>query len=383
MRILLATALPHFPQGVGGSQSSTHQLANMFLASGHTVAVACGLWRGGFTPVRSRLNMLVRRSPLSREKWGDYTVFRTASVASNAGRICREFEPDVVLVQALDPVLIGAAFLEQGVRTILYIRDVEEKSLGGDPRSLKGAGFVANSNFTAGWLRENFGLSSRVIPPYVEPALYRVSSTRENVTFINPSPVKGLALALAIADQLPQIRFQFVESWALPRAERKALLEEIARRKNITFRPRRMDMRAVYRRAKIVLVPSQWKEAWGRVVSEAHVSGIPVVAANIGGLPESTGPGGVLLDPSAPAADWAAEIKRLWTDEEHYQQTSQAALHYSQRAELDLAHQSLLWKEIVSQPLTAKSARRAVSRAAPDHPRAAHRRRFENRDQTY
>jgi glycosyltransferase involved in cell wall biosynthesis len=142
-------------------------------------------------------------------------------------------------------------------------------------------------------------------------------------------------------------------------------------------------MRAVYRRAKIVLVPSQWKEAWGRIVSEAHLSGIPVVASNIGGLPESTGPGGVLLDPSTPAADWAAEIKRLWTDKEHYQRLSQAALDYSQRVELDLTHQSLLWREIVSKSLPAKTARKDVSRAAPDHPRAAPGRRFENRGQTY
>jgi hypothetical protein len=30
MRILLATALPYFPQGLDGSQLSTHLLANMF-----------------------------------------------------------------------------------------------------------------------------------------------------------------------------------------------------------------------------------------------------------------------------------------------------------------------------------------------------------------
>ncbi len=65
-------------------------------------------------------------------------------------------------------------------------------------------------------------------------------------------------------------------------------------------------MKQVYRSAKLILMPSMWEEAWGRVATEAQFSGIPVIASNRGGLPESVGPGGVLLDPDGPLEPWVA-----------------------------------------------------------------------------
>lgn len=38
---------------------------------------------------------------------------------------------------------------------------------------------------------------------------------------------------------------------------------------------------------KVLLVPSLWFEAWGIVVIEAHLRGIPVVSSNAGALPEA------------------------------------------------------------------------------------------------
>ena len=39
----------------------------------------------------------------------------------------------------------------------------------------------------------------------------------------------------------------------------------------------RGDMRSVYAKCRILLAPSVWEEAYGRVVTEAQISGIPVV----------------------------------------------------------------------------------------------------------
>ena len=94
-------------------------------------------------------------------------------------------------------------------------------------------------------------------------------------------------------------------------------------------------MKAIYRRAKIVLVPSKWEEAWGRVVTEAQYSGIPIVASNRGGLPESVGPGGVLLDPDGPVDAWVEVLRRLWHDEAYYSDLSAHALAHSARPEID------------------------------------------------
>jgi glycosyltransferase involved in cell wall biosynthesis len=71
-------------------------------------------------------------------------------------------------------------------------------------------------------------------------------------------------------------------------------------------------MRRIYQSARIVLVPSILNEAWARVVTEAQISGIPILASDRGGLPESVGPGGILVDPDADISDWEKALSRLW-----------------------------------------------------------------------
>jgi len=48
-------------------------------------------------------------------------------------------------------------------------------------------------------------------------------------------------------------------------------------------------MRAAYGRSRLLLAPSRWVESWGRVASEAQISGLPVIATKSGGLPEAVG----------------------------------------------------------------------------------------------
>jgi glycosyltransferase involved in cell wall biosynthesis len=95
-------------------------------------------------------------------------------------------------------------------------------------------------------------------------------------------------------------------------------------------------MRAIYRQTRILLVPSQWEaETWGRVVTEAQFSGIPVVASARGGLPEAVGPGGLVLGHDEPATVWAGAIGDLWSNADRYRQFSEAALKHSARPAVD------------------------------------------------
>ena len=46
-------------------------------------------------------------------------------------------------------------------------------------------------------------------------------------------------------------------------------------------------MEAAWQNIKVLLVPSLWFEAWGIVVVEAHLRGIPVISSDAGALSES------------------------------------------------------------------------------------------------
>jgi glycosyltransferase involved in cell wall biosynthesis len=104
-------------------------------------------------------------------------------------------------------------------------------------------------------------------------------------------------------------------------------------------------MTKIYGECKILLVPSVWEEAYGRVVTEAQISGIPVVASDRGGLPEAVGPGGILIGLDRPIDDWGAVVRKLWSDKECYAQLSVAAMAHAERPENRLSQKLALWEQ--------------------------------------
>jgi glycosyltransferase involved in cell wall biosynthesis len=70
-------------------------------------------------------------------------------------------------------------------------------------------------------------------------------------------------------------------------------------------------------RARALLLPSNWYEGQPRVVLEAYAAGVPVLASDVGGLPEvvEDGRSGFLLPPTDPEA-WTAAMQKLISDPE-------------------------------------------------------------------
>lgn len=259
-----------------------------------------------------------------RQPWGDLGSIPRADIAvvQNGGM--------VALAKALDRV---------GVKSVAYLHGLEFLDWAAefeDDRGLPFRGYIANSDFTARRFRQKWGIDATVIPPLIRPELYRTERIERHVTFINPVPVKGVDLAIQVARLCPEIPFCFVRGWPLrPRALMR-LKSAVRKLPNVSLRGSVADMRCIYRTTRLLLVPSQWEaETWGRVASEAQVSGIPVIASDRGGLPESVGPGGFILGHQRPAQEWADVLRRVWHDQSLYRQKSRAALAHAGRANLD------------------------------------------------
>jgi glycosyltransferase involved in cell wall biosynthesis len=212
---------------------------------------------------------------------------------------------------------------------------------------------LANSRFTAERARRELSVEAHVLPPLVRPDVYRVSGPGDRVVFVNPHPDKGVEIAFALAERRPDIPFLFVESWPLREDVRQAQLARAACLPNVEWSEQVGDMRSVYARARILLVPSLWEEAWGRIATEAQVSGIPVLASARGGLPESVGPGGLLVDPEASLDEWAGALSRMWDDRATYARLSKAALEHARRPEIQPAAVVMPFRQLVARHAAA------------------------------
>ncbi|MGD0829308.1 MAG: glycosyltransferase [Terracidiphilus sp.] len=330
MRVLFATSYPYLPQAFSGAKISTHALAVALRQRDFQVGVLGGLRSGDWSWFRNRVISKLRgRDVLTRNKFCGYPVFRGWGTAGIPEAV-NKFKPDIVLLQTCPLRAYADLFIGLGLPVIICLRDAT--FWGGNLIEHPSLRYIANSGFIAGKLRNVYGIESEVIAPLVLPDQCQISTTRESVLFVNPVEDKGVEIALSLAEARPDIPFEFVECWERSAALRRS--ERVLRSKNIHWHKPRLNAAAIYRRAKLLLMPSQWEEAWGRCATEAHLNGIPVLASRIGGLPESVGSGGILVDPKAPIEDWLAALSKMWDDKQQYDALSQEALKYSRRPQI-------------------------------------------------
>ena len=82
---------------------------------------------------------------------------------------------------------------------------------------------------------------------------------------------------------MPAIPFAAVPTWGTKSKDRAAL----AQLSNVKLLDPSPNIDDIFARTKVLLVPSLWGEAFGQIVVEAMLRGIPVLASNAGGLPEA------------------------------------------------------------------------------------------------
>jgi glycosyltransferase involved in cell wall biosynthesis len=142
---------------------------------------------------------------------------------------------------------------------------------------------VANSRFMATALRREFNVKNVavILPEIDHDALAskviatRAERTDRGVVFVGDGRLKGADIALEVARAMPETPFFFFV--------RKPLGDVPS---NVTLMPW-SSPDVVYAHARVVMVPSRWHEAYGRVVAEALGLGIPTVISDRAGLLEA------------------------------------------------------------------------------------------------
>lgn len=287
--------------------------------------------------LRNRLARIVKpRERFPVDHGLGYPVYRGWENEDGAQEVLARFQPDVVIAQSARPAPLLRSF-GNTVPRMAYFHEVLHLADLAALNAMGGIGLMANSDFTARKMAELDGVVPPVIVPLIDRNLYVAPRKPQNVLFVNTNPRKGLEIAFLLAETRPDVHFDFVKSWILTAQEKSEIADRAAKAGNITLHPPTNDMRPLYSRTRVLLAPSQLDEAWGRVATEAHINGIPVLASDRGGFAESVGPGGLLVPSDAPLADWAAAFSTLWDDPASYANYVDKALAYSKRPEIDPA----------------------------------------------
>lgn len=354
MKILFVSKYAYLPELLGGVERSTDMLATAMQRQGATVRVHAavsyrtpGRYRWIPEAIWRRLMGEARTPPVLG--YHGYGVARSLHPHLTLADHVRRFKPDHVILTGGD----RAAFLPvlDGMNTKItaYVRDLGLLQTKEQIDAFKSASLISNSSYTANHLKEIGGRDSMILPPTLDWRDYAVDDCKpEAVLFINPKPEKGLEIVLRAAAALPDIPFLMVEGWTLPPKEREALHARLTKLPNVTLLPNQSDMRDVYRRAKILLAPSGtdpnylFVETWGRVATEAQASGIPVIATDRGGLPDSVGPGGILIAPDATQEVWNDTIQKVWTNAALMTELSDKAIKHARGDLLDPDHHATL-----------------------------------------
>jgi glycosyltransferase involved in cell wall biosynthesis len=356
-KLLFVTDACFYPDNSGGAQRSSLYLFKSLRDRGWQVELVCS------ANLRSESVQQAWRYAWSHQQlpWQlpNLAVVKDESLGYPCWRLLRRFhktieqrlrwlndrlwqyQPDVVIGHTSPdcPLLNYAA--QQGYPSFFFLRSLYNFDRGIDiPPQLQ---VIANAPFTAERVQQ---LTQRqqvgMVLPFVNVNDYRVENRdRRYITFINPIPQKGVEIAIEVARRMPQAQFLFVKGkWTgFSDARLQSYLQTIADLDNITVWEHQTDMRRVYGVTDLLLVPSQFEEAFGRVIIEAQVNQIPVVAAKVGGIAYSLGKGGLLVDPKDDVQAYVEALQFLRQDPTAYAALAEQAFQNSQRSEFNPDYQ--------------------------------------------
>lgn len=240
------------------------------------------------------------------------------------------FRPDVLLTYGGHPA--GLELMRRarrrGIAVVFHLHNFAYS----DMSAFRDAsGVLVPSEYARKNYARTIGVKATAIPyPLHMDRILATNREPKYVTFVNPQAAKGASVFARIALELqarrPEIPLLVVEG----RGGTQGLATyglDLSGLTNLSRMANTPDPRDFYRVSRVVLVPSLWRETFGRVAAEAMANGIPVLASDRGALPETLrdagfvihipykyGPDGKVIPDSRAVAPWIKILEKLWDE---------------------------------------------------------------------
>lgn len=238
-------------------------------------------------------------------------------------------EPDIIITQLGWCDIALKIANDKGINTILLMLVVSGENLdfsvGAD---LSPTEIVVPSEFAQRRVQEIWQRDATIVYPPIDFDYYNAPSNEPNsITMINPVKKKGGNIFKELTKRFPDQQFLAKRGWMHSREDGLSwqkqpfrILEESLEinsalpkatqfeESSNTIVVREGDIRDIYARTKLLLVPSQWEDTFPRVVIEAMWNRIPVIASKRGGLPEACGDAGWLVEDYSDVDAWEHKV---------------------------------------------------------------------------
>lgn len=176
---------------------------------------------------------------------------------------------------------------------------------------------ICISNYIKNSLPNKLKDKSFVVYPIIKKDKYLNNKYNpSSILFVNPRKIKGIEIIFCLARKLSNETFKVYEIWGnIPRK----YLDIMKDFTNIYIMKKTNDIKQLYKDTKLLLVPSQCPEGFGRVIVEANINSIPAVCSNVGGINEATGPNQILIDDYTNADVWYQSVREILSNKEKYE----------------------------------------------------------------
>ncbi len=168
---------------------------------------------------------------------------------------------------------------------------------------------VANSQYIALALEKQSQVKTKIVFPFTDTiGKTRTELSQANyITMIGSGDVKGISTFLSIAKLMPNEQFRVIG--------RNLEKKQIA---NVLYHPFFDDTAELYSTTKMLLVPSIWQEAFGKVSLEAASHAIPVIVSSRGGLPETVCSDELIVENYLCVETWKKRVEEIQLNSERW-----------------------------------------------------------------
>ncbi|MDA1352976.1 MAG: glycosyltransferase [bacterium] len=316
MKIVLANYRKPFPLYPSGADLSNQVLVKHLQQRGHQIETLFTTGPFDFDRLLKELAGTGLHGRIEDEElhyeWDGVRlrVVKEADYFPKYERLLAEFKPDIVMMH--NPYFdtdVTQFFKDKSQNYVCFIRSENVYTmLDGVKDEFKALFSVCE--YMKEQTRVRWGKEATVVYSAPEPE-FCVSNAADRqpsyITMINPMPAKGAEVLEWLIQRMPDRQFQVVQGWVDPRYHDFHFYKY----PNVLYVPNTTDMRPIYAKSRIVIVPSLVKDSLPRVLFEAAYNNVPAIVSNVCGVKEAINDSAIALNEFTVLENWQAAIESL------------------------------------------------------------------------